>query len=337
MDKKPLTIKRRALEVLVALAATLAVITFGAWILLARPVFGSIKPSAPLPAVSADNLRRHVGVVVGHHPRNYANIENLDAVAGYVTDEMRSNGARISFQNYTSDGLSYRNVVGMFGPDTGGRVVVGAHYDGAYDTPGADDNASGVAGLLELARMFGENPPPFPVELVAWTLEEPPYFATPEMGSAVHAKIRAEEGADIRLVIALETIGVFKEADGSQDYPTPLLRLYYPSRGDFIAVVGITSQGGTVARIKKLMRGATDLPVYAIAAPTFIPGIDFSDHRNYWGYGYDAVMVTDTAFYRNKNYHSPDDTPEKLDYGRMAKVVEGVYATVLAYAPGASH
>jgi len=333
MDKKPLTIKRRALEILVALAAALSVITLGAWFLLARPVLGSIKPGAPLPAVSADNLRRHVEDVVGHYPRNYVSIENLDAVTGYVADGMRSCGARVSFQDYTADGLSYRNVVGMFGPDTGGRVVVGAHYDGAYDTPGADDNASGVAGLLELARLFGENPPPFPVELVAWTLEEPPYFATPEMGSAMHAKIRAEEGADIRLVVALETIGVFKDGDGSQDYPTPLLRLYYPSQGDFIAVVGITSQGGTVARVKKLMRGATDLPVHAIAAPTFIPGIDFSDHRSYWEYGYDAVMVTDTAFYRNKHYHTALDTPDRLDYGRMAKVVEGIYAVVKAYSP----
>jgi Zn-dependent M28 family amino/carboxypeptidase len=332
MTDKPLTIKRRMSEILLVLGFSTVLLIGGIWILLTKPVIGAIEPAKPLPEVSRDNLRKHVNeIVVGHYPRDYVSIENLNALADYIADEFLASGGRVSVQEYEADGLAYKNIVCLFGPDVGPRVVVGAHYDSAYETPGADDNASGVAGLLELGRMLGENPPASTVELVAWTLEEPPFFTTPEMGSALHAKAHGEAGTDIRLVIALETIGYFSDEPGSQDFPSPLLHLYYPDTGNFIAVVGITSQGGAAARVKKLMCGATDLPVHAIAAPTIIPGIDFSDHRSYWEYGYDSVMVTDTAFFRNKYYHTLSDTPDRLDFDRMSKTVQGVYVAVIAY------
>ncbi len=223
-------------------------------------------------------------------------------------------------------------MLAQFGPDTKERIVVGAHYDAAGPYPGADDNASGVAGLIELAHLLGKATLPLRVELVAFTLEEPPHFATFQMGSAVHAASLKKQGVSVRLMVSLEMIGYFSDASGSQGFPTPALKPFYPSAGNFITIVGKPSEGALVRRVKKAMQAASPLPVYSINAPQTVPGIDFSDHRNYWQAGYPAVMLTDTAFYRNKNYHTEQDTPETLDYRRMALVVEGIYAAVLAEA-----
>jgi Zn-dependent M28 family amino/carboxypeptidase len=203
--------------------------------------------------------------------------------------------------------------------------VVGAHYDACGETPGADDNASGVAALIELGYLLGSNPPSREIELVAYVLEEPPFFRTPMMGSAVHAASIATEKETIVGVIVLETVGYFSEARGSQSYPSLLLKLIYPSRGNFIAVIGRWDQGQWVKRVKIGMKGATDLPVYSIRAPSVVPGIDFSDHLNYWPLGFNALMITDTAFYRNKAYHEKGDTADRLDYERMCKVVVAVF------------
>ena len=198
--------------------------------------------------------------------------------------------------------------------------------------PGADDNASGVAGLIELAYLLGKTSLPVRVELVAFTLEEPPFFRTPFMGSAIHAASLKKQGVKVRIMFALEMIGFFSDASHSQGFPLSILRLFYPSQGNFIAVVGKLGQGSVVRRVKQAMRGPSLLPVYSINAPRFVPGIDFSDHLNYWEAGYEAVMITDTAFYRNQGYHTLQDTPDTLDYERMAMVVQGVYAAILASA-----
>ena len=153
---------------------------------------------------------------------------------------------------------------------------------------------------------------------------------TPGMGSWVHAAALRQAGVSVRAMVSLEMIGYFTDAPDSQLFPHPVLALVYPSRGNFITVVGRLGDVALVRRTKSAMRGATDLPVVSINAPTAIPGVDFSDHRSYWAHGYPAVMITDTAFYRNRHYHSPGDTPETLDYGRMAKVVRGVYEAVLS-------
>jgi Zn-dependent M28 family amino/carboxypeptidase len=167
------------------------------------------------------------------------------------------------------------------------------------------------------------------VELVAYTLEEPPFFRSEQMGSAMHAKALKQEGAVVRVMFSLEMIGYFSDARNSQQFPSSAFSLFYPTEGNFISVVGKMDDGMLVRRIKKAMTRATSLPVYSINAPRLIPGVDLSDHLSYWREGYPAVMITDTAFYRNANYHTLDDTAERLDYRRMGQAVEGVYAAVI--------
>ena len=238
--------------------------------------------------------------------------------------------ADVSEQAYEVNGTTYKNVIAAFGPESKERIVVGAHYDAAGEFPAADDNASGIAGLIELAHLLQDVSLPMRVELVAFTLEEPPFFRTAYMGSAIHADSLNKQQASVRLMISLEMIGYFSDALNSQNFPSSVLGLFYPSKGNFIAVVGSFGAGSAVRKVKRAMRSASSLPVYSINAPAFLPGIDFSDHLNYWRVGYDAVMITDTSFYRNKAYHTSNDKADRLDYQRMAMTVQGVYATVLA-------
>jgi Zn-dependent M28 family amino/carboxypeptidase len=303
-----------------------------ATILLLMALF---SPSAAVPPVQPARLAAHVRMLSETFvPRNEAHPENLDRAAAYIRKVFETEGGRVEEQPFQVGGRTYRNVIAHFGPETRERIVVGAHYDAAGPLPGADDNASGVAGLLELARLLGKSAPPAHVELVAFTLEEPPYFAGPMMGSALHASSLKKKGIKVRAMISLEMIGYFTDEPGSQEYPHPSLKLLYPSTGNFIAVVGRIGQGSLAGRIRKRMRRATPLPVHSLNAPSWLPGVDFSDHRSYWDEGWAAVMITDTAFYRNDNYHTAADTAGTLDYGRMAMVVQGVHAAVLAEAKG---
>jgi hypothetical protein len=264
-------------------------------------------------------------------PRDFEHPENLDRVALFVAEAMRSTGAVVSEQTYRVGEKVYRNVLAELGPDTPERIVIGAHYDTAGDQPGADDNASGVAGLLELARLLAASPPPLRIELAAYTLEEPPSFATERMGSVVHARGLTDRGARVRLMISMEMIGAFADVKGSQHYPA-VVGWFYPSTGNFIAVIGKWGQGGTVRDVAAALRAGSPLPVETLVAPRFLTGVDFSDHRSFWARGYDAVMVTDTSFFRNDRYHTADDRPDTLDYVRMAEVVKGVHCAVQATA-----
>jgi Zn-dependent M28 family amino/carboxypeptidase len=244
-------------------------------------------------------------------------------------------GLGVESQRFTAGGRPYRNLVVKLGPDTPEVMVVGAHYDVAGEQPGADDNASGVAGLLELARLLKGQAFHQRVELVVYTNEEPPFFRTPYMGSAIHARSLAESGRRASLMLSLECIGYFSDEPGSQDHPVRLLNAIYPTTGNFISLVGYYQDGDVARQVKAAMKSASDLPVYSINAPGFVVGIDFSDHLNYSSEGYVGMMVTDTAFYRNKAYHRPQDTADRLDYRRMAKVVEGVRAVVMRHAAAA--
>ncbi len=265
---------------------------------------------------------------VDYHPRNFRNVANLNRTADDIETHFLRAGGRVTEQEFAVAGTLFRNVIARFGPETGPVTIIGAHYDSHEDTPGADDNASGVAGLIELAYLFGRQTPDRAIELVAFTLEEPPFFGTTHMGSYVHAQSLAESDTIVEGMIALEMIGYFSDEFGSQKYPIPLFKLIYPSTGNFIAVVGKHDQRSYISRIKAGMKGVTDLPVFSIAAPRSIPGIDFSDHRNYWDLGMNAVMITNTAFYRNLEYHTIRDTWNRLDYPRMADVVRAVYHAV---------
>lgn len=300
----------------------------GIWFWLTQPLLSTATPN-PVRTVDPARLEAHVRKLsIELSPRDESHIENLDRVAAYIAAELAQTGAVVSEQPYRVENKSYRNVIARFGPDTPERIIVGAHYDTAGPLPGADDNASGVAGLLELARLLGSQPPVLRVDLVAFSTEEPPYFRTTGMGSSVHAQLLRKENANVRAMLSLEMIGYFSDASGSQHFPVGILSAFYPSTGNYIGVVGRIGDGLLVRRVKKAMTNAAPLPVYAISAPSFVPGIDFSDQLNYWHAGYNAAMITDTAFYRNRNYHSAHDTAEKLDYKRMAMVVEGVYAAV---------
>ncbi len=271
----------------------------------------------------------------------------IERAAQYILEEFKAAGARVSVQEVTVEEATYKNIIAHFGPPSGPLLVVGAHYDSHADvtagnvhprgyspethTPGADDNASGVAGLLELARLLARNPQSHAIDLVAYTLEEPPHFRTEDMGSAWHARSLKAANRSIQLMLSLEMIGYFSDKPGSQSFPLPAMDRLYSDRGDFIALVGRMGDFAAMRKAKALMAGATDLPVYSINAPPFVPGIDFSDHLSYWNEGFPALMVTDTAFFRNGNYHQAEDTFEKLDYKRMAKVVQGVYAIIQNY------
>ncbi len=207
--------------------------------------------------------------------------------------------------------------------------------DAMDELPGADDNASGVAVLLELARILGaERPPATHTELVAYVLEEPPYFRTGFMGSAVHAFSLRDAGAEVRAMLCLEMVGYFTSEPNSQDLPSALLRPLYPDRGDFIAIIGGLADRTLVRQVKRSFTAASSLPVRSMNGPRLIPGVDFSDHLSYWNVGYGAVMITDTAFYRNAAYHTEQDTPDRLDYEKMAEVVLGVYQAVKSLSQG---
>lgn len=284
-------------------------------------------------AVDVQALRGHVNAMVGTSaPRNHRNIAALDEAANYIGDYFTKLGLQTVEQPYEIEGKRYRNILAYYGPENAPRLVIGAHYDVAGDRPGADDNASGVAGLLELARLVTLYKPTLPnrLEFAAYTLEEPPYFATESMGSAIHAQSLRVGGFDVRAMISLEMIGYFSDRPGSQKLPLPWLKSRYPDTGNFIAVVGRREDSLLTDILITAMSANKGIGVEVINAPKLLPGIDYSDHRNFWLRGYTAVMVTDTAFYRNPNYHKDTDTPDTLDFERMAEVIKGLYYGVVS-------
>ena len=282
--------------------------------------------------VDANALERHVSALAEtFYPRSVENHAQLEAAGDYLLAEMRAAGAAPEVQSFEADGRQYRTFIARFGPADGPLLVVGAHYDACGTTPGADDNASGVAALLELTRLLALDPPARPVELVAYTLEEPPYFRTESMGSHQHASRLDSQGREVRLMLSLEMIGYFRDEPKSQQYPVAALHMLYPDEGNFIAIVGGMRDYGEMRRVKALFSGASGLPVQTINAPASVPGVDFSDHASYWKFDMPAFMVTDTAFLRNPHYHEAGDTPATLDYARMAQVVRAVHAVTMQF------
>ncbi len=291
------------------------------------------KTSSEPVEVSPKRLEKHVRYFSETvHPRNFEQIDNLNAAADYIGEEFKQTGVEVTEQTFEVNGKTYRNIIAHFGPKEGAVTVVGAHYDSFANTPGADDNASGVAGLIELAHLLKKNPPKHSVELIAYTLEEPPFFSGENMGSAHHARAFKASGRPLKLMISIEMIGYFSDEPNTQSYPIGLLKTLYPTKGNFIGIIGRFADAKETRKVKALMSGATDLPVYSMNAPIFlVTGLDFSDHRNFWAEDFNALMVTDTSYFRNKYYHELEDTTDKLDYLRMAKVVQGVYAVIQNY------
>jgi hypothetical protein len=285
------------------------------------------------PSVDPARLEAHVRTLCEvFSPRDFEHHENLEEAGRYIRDQFERSKATVSDQPFQVNGKTYRNIVAAFGPETADMIIVGAHYDSFGSGAGADDNASGVAGLLELANLLGKHPPAIRTELVAYTLEEPPFFRTATMGSAIHAASLKQRNVNVRAMLSLEMIGYFSDAANSQRLPLGVLSLIYPTTGNFIAIVGSVGEGMLVRKVKHAMSGASALPVYSINAPAIIAGVDFSDHLSYRNNGYPALMITDTAFYRNSAYHTNGDTADRLDYRRMGMVVEQVYAATVALA-----
>ena len=289
--------------------------------LIKRPSMVTAEPLSVDWSVKPSDLQQHVRFLSEQTNRSHNQPAGLGAASAYIQAQLKAMGLAPIEQPFEVDGQTHHNIVVRMGPRGGELTVVGAHYDAYDEMPGADDNASGVAGLLELARLLQQHPPSRPIELVFYTLEEPPHFRTEHMGSYVHAHSLQEP---VRLMISLEMIGYFTDAAGSQSYPTLLLDWLYPERGDFIAVIDQlwSTQG---QRLKNTFNRHTQIAAYSVNAPSQIPGVDFSDHLNYWALDIPAIMVTDTAFYRNQRYHTENDTHDTLDYDKMAQVVLGVY------------
>lgn len=202
-------------------------------------------------------------------------------------------------------------------------IVIGTHYDSVRGSPGANDNASGVAALLEIGRALKGASLGRTVRLVAFVNEEPPFFYWGEMGSGVYAKAARRRGDDIRLMMSLEMLGAYSDRPGSQGYP-PFLGWFYPDRANFIAFVSNLSSRHGLRRTVAAFRSASAFPSEYLIAPGIVPGVSWSDQLSFWREGYPALMVTDTAFHRYPHYHTAQDTPDKLDYVRMAQVVEGL-------------
>ncbi|MBL4752490.1 MAG: M28 family peptidase [Flavobacteriales bacterium] len=315
----------------IKISAALGLTICGVLYAIINPIFGSVEES-PVLVIAPELLRQHVERLANtEKPRTYDNMKALNAAAAYIKSEFKKHSEYVRAQKYKVDYREYKNIICSFGPTDGERIIIGAHYDVCQNQPGADDNASGVAGILEIARLLKSQAPKlkYRIDLVAYTLEEPPYFRSEYMGSAVHAQYLKDKGIVVKAMICLEMIGYFSDEPKSQQYPIGLLKLFYPSRGNFITIVGKLGKGGLTRKMKRGMRAGSSIDVRSISAPKIIPGIDYSDHLNYWKHGYDAVMITNTSWYRNANYHMPTDTPETLDYVRMAEVVKGVYWAVV--------
>lgn len=262
--------------------------------------------------------------------RNYINLNSLNAAADYIYNEFSKLDCRLSYQLYKVDGREYKNVIASFG-NSNERVVAGAHYDVCGDQPGADDNASAVAGMLETARIFNALKPslPYQLDFVAYSLEEPPYFASDSMGSAVHAKSLYEQQVSVRAMICYEMIGYFSDEPGSQGFPDPSLAKLYPNKGNFIIVVGKQGQEALTKKVQTLMQQASKVDVQSINLPTAVGLAGLSDHRSYWKFGYEAVMINDTSFLRNPNYHQKTDTIDTLNFDKITEVVNGVYNALI--------
>jgi Zn-dependent M28 family amino/carboxypeptidase len=262
--------------------------------------------------------------------RGYLQKHALDESIDYITTEFKSYGYDTYFQNYAVNGRDYKNIwVEKKGKGIPEKIlVIGAHYDTVTGTPGADDNASGVAGLLELARILIHEPVDKTVHFVAFTLEEPPFFRSRSMGSYVYAKGLKAKGADVEGMICLESIGYFHDEPGSQQFPLPFFSFFYPDTGNFITFVSDIRSREFLESAKKYFTKGTELPLESLSTLSIVPGVDLSDHRSFWKFGYKAIMVTDTALYRNPHYHGPDDSPDTLDYARMAEVVMGLRTTI---------
>ncbi|KJU84752.1 peptidase M28 family peptidase [Candidatus Magnetobacterium bavaricum] len=297
---------------------------------------GGFEPPTAQEQALSRHLRAHVDVLAGDiGERNLSHYKKLQAAAAYIKQAAAGLGLKVTLQGYLSDGKSVENIeielkaTPNSGNKTGAEeiIVIGAHYDSALFANGANDNASGVAAVLEIARMMADKRPTKTIRFVFFVNHEMPYFQTDNMGSLVYAKRAKKQGDNIIAMFSLETIGFYTDKADSQKYPFPF-SLFYPSTGNFIAFVSNFSYSTLLRKSIREFRKHTRFPSEGVIAPGKVQGIDWSDHWAFWQAGYRAIMITDTAIFRYEHYHLPTDTPDKIDYERLSKVVLGIYRMI---------
>lgn len=285
---------------------------------------------SPVPADTEQVIKHLTALTQTPEFRNHKNINQLNAVADYIHQAFKMNSDSTGFQEYQVDGQIYKNVICSFGTENSKRIIIGAHYDVCGDQQGADDNATGVTALLELSRMFKGQKLNYRIDLVAYTLEEPPYFRTENMGSYIHAKYLKDNKIEVYGMASVEMIGYFKDEKRSQDFPVGVLSWIYGNKGDFITLVKKFSGAGPFVRnFIDHFKDSNQIKTETFPAPGFVKGVDFSDHLNYWKFDFPALMITDTSFFRNKNYHQTTDTLETLDIKRMTKVIDAIFLSII--------
>ncbi|HYF14621.1 MAG TPA: M28 family peptidase [Phycisphaerales bacterium] len=333
-------ITRKAAKRLAVLFAAIALgLAWCWWSMIRMPGrshTGELSPLTDPQRATADQLRGDVQMLAGtigqrstFYPRAFAES------AQHIWRELEAAGYTPREHSFVQRGTTVPNIdvvlPGTSHPDE--VILVGAHFDTYQGTPGADDNASGVAATLALARHFAGTPQPRTIRFAFFVNEEPPAFWTGDMGSWVYAKKCRADGDEIVAMLSLESIGYYSDERGSQKYPPPL-SLCYPDTGNFIGIVGNVSNRSLVRSCVGRWREQTPFPSQGAALPSLLPGVGWSDHWSFWKEGYPAVMITGTAPFRNPNYHQATDTPETLDYERMARVVDGLDDLVIHLAGG---
>ncbi len=317
-----------ALRITIVVAAVLVLVW---WFAMRMPGKNVSKagPLSPDEVVLREELRANVQKLAGEiGERNMRHYAQLNAAADFIEDSFSQAGLRTRRDSYETGGQPCHNIEAeISGSEQGSPppiIVIGAHYDSVVGSPGANDNGSGVAAMLALARRFASAKPKQTLRFVAFVNEEPPYFLSGEMGSQVYARRCKERGDKISAMISLETIGYFSDAPNSQRYPSPGLGLFYPNVGNFIGFVSNVHSRVLLRRVIALFRKHAKIPSEGASLPAFIPGVSWSDQWSFWQHGYPAIMVTDTAPFRYPHYHSSNDTPDKLDYDRFTLVVSGM-------------
>jgi Zn-dependent M28 family amino/carboxypeptidase len=290
-------------------------------------------PLSPEEVALREELRADVQKLAAEiGERNMGHYPQLNAAADFIEDSFSRTGLRTRRDSYDLRGQACHNIEAEISGSQGAVVsrpppsiiVVGAHYDSVFGSPGANDNGTGAAATLALARRFAGRKPQHTLRFVAFVNEEPPYFLSDEMGSFVYAGRCKARGDKISAMISLETIGYFSDAPHSQTYPSPVLGIAYPKVGNFIGFVSNIHSRTLLRRVVATFRKHAKLPCEGAALPGFVPGVSWSDQWSFWRYGYPGVMVTDTAPFRYPYYHSANDTPDKLDYDRFTLVVSGM-------------
>jgi hypothetical protein len=283
---------------------------------------------------SRDLLAAHLETLAGEiGERNVFLPAALHAAADYIEAEWRRQGYEVERQWYETHGIECANLevtrTGTRAPKE--ILLIGAHYDSVHGSPGANDNGTGVAALLELARMFTEVDPGMTVRFVAFVNEEPPFFYWNNMGSMIYADAAKQRGDQIHGMVSLETIGYYSDEPGSQRYP-PLFRLFFPDRGNFIGFVSNFRSRPWLKETVAAFKTHSDIPEQHVAMFEAVPGIGWSDHLSFWRQGWPALMITDTAPYRYPHYHTAEDTPDKVDYETLTRLTDGLFATFLTLA-----